>query len=226
MPPVLARRGVRPGPWRPGGDRRLREALPLLPCDRDGRARVAAVGEASRGEHLPRAARSRRRGRQASREGPLRPGRPAHYLRLDDLRRPRTGAHGGGGSPARGGRIREHRQGELHEFAYGISSDNPHFGAVANPLAADRPAGGSSAGSAAAIAAGLADAALGSDSCARRSRRPPSPSRTIARSSSRSLTASRRYSCARPRSRATASFRNMPTPTATTCARSSSVAWR
>ena len=52
----------------------------------------------------------------------------------------------------------------LHEFAYGMSSDNPHFGAVANGLAADRTAGGSSAGSAAAIAAGLADAALGSDS--------------------------------------------------------------
>jgi aspartyl-tRNA(Asn)/glutamyl-tRNA(Gln) amidotransferase subunit A len=52
----------------------------------------------------------------------------------------------------------------LHEFAYGISSHNPHFGAVANPLAADRTAGGSSSGSAAALAGGLADAALGSDS--------------------------------------------------------------
>ena len=52
----------------------------------------------------------------------------------------------------------------LHEFAYGITSYNPHFGEVANPLAADRTAGGSSAGSGAALAAGLADAALGSDS--------------------------------------------------------------
>ena len=52
----------------------------------------------------------------------------------------------------------------LHEFAYGISSYNPHFGDVSNPLAADRTAGGSSAGSAAALAAGLSDAALGSDS--------------------------------------------------------------
>jgi aspartyl-tRNA(Asn)/glutamyl-tRNA(Gln) amidotransferase subunit A len=52
----------------------------------------------------------------------------------------------------------------LHEFAYGITSHNPHFGDVLNPLAADRTAGGSSAGSAAALAAGLADAALGSDS--------------------------------------------------------------
>jgi aspartyl-tRNA(Asn)/glutamyl-tRNA(Gln) amidotransferase subunit A len=52
----------------------------------------------------------------------------------------------------------------LHEFAYGVTSENPHFGTVPNPLAADRVAGGSSGGSAAAVAAGLADVALGSDS--------------------------------------------------------------
>jgi aspartyl-tRNA(Asn)/glutamyl-tRNA(Gln) amidotransferase subunit A len=52
----------------------------------------------------------------------------------------------------------------LHEFAYGITSYNPHFGAVPNPLAPNRTAGGSSAGSGAALAAGLADAALGTDS--------------------------------------------------------------
>ena len=52
----------------------------------------------------------------------------------------------------------------LHEFGYGITSYNPHFGEVENPLARDRTAGGSSAGSAAALAAGLVDAALGSDS--------------------------------------------------------------
>ncbi len=52
----------------------------------------------------------------------------------------------------------------LHEFAYGIASYNPHFGEVPNPLAPGRSAGGSSAGSGAALAAGLADAALGSDS--------------------------------------------------------------
>jgi aspartyl-tRNA(Asn)/glutamyl-tRNA(Gln) amidotransferase subunit A len=52
----------------------------------------------------------------------------------------------------------------LHEFAYGVTSYNPHFGAVPNPLAPDRMAGGSSAGSAAALAAGLAEAALASDS--------------------------------------------------------------
>jgi aspartyl-tRNA(Asn)/glutamyl-tRNA(Gln) amidotransferase subunit A len=52
----------------------------------------------------------------------------------------------------------------LHEFAYGISSYNPHFGHVRNPLDPERTAGGSSSGSAAAIAGGLAAAALGSDS--------------------------------------------------------------
>jgi aspartyl-tRNA(Asn)/glutamyl-tRNA(Gln) amidotransferase subunit A len=52
----------------------------------------------------------------------------------------------------------------LHEFAYGVTSYNPYFGEVKNPLAPDRTAGGSSAGSGAALAAGLADAALGSDS--------------------------------------------------------------
>jgi aspartyl-tRNA(Asn)/glutamyl-tRNA(Gln) amidotransferase subunit A len=52
----------------------------------------------------------------------------------------------------------------LHEFAYGITSDNPHFGAVVNPLDPTRIPGGSSGGSAAALAAGLCDVALGTDS--------------------------------------------------------------
>jgi aspartyl-tRNA(Asn)/glutamyl-tRNA(Gln) amidotransferase subunit A len=51
----------------------------------------------------------------------------------------------------------------LHEFAYGITSENPHFGPVRNPLDPSRIAGGSSGGSAAALAAGMCDAALGSD---------------------------------------------------------------
>ena len=51
----------------------------------------------------------------------------------------------------------------LHEFAYGTTSENPHFGTVPNPIAPGRIAGGSSGGSAAALAAGLADAALGTD---------------------------------------------------------------
>ncbi len=52
----------------------------------------------------------------------------------------------------------------LHEFAYGTTSENPHFGTVPNPRAPRRVAGGSSGGSAAALAAGLADVALGTDS--------------------------------------------------------------
>jgi aspartyl-tRNA(Asn)/glutamyl-tRNA(Gln) amidotransferase subunit A len=52
----------------------------------------------------------------------------------------------------------------LHEFAYGISSQNAHYGTVPNPRAPGRLAGGSSGGSAAAIAAGEVELALGSDS--------------------------------------------------------------
>ena len=52
----------------------------------------------------------------------------------------------------------------LHEFAYGISSQNEHYGTVPNPVAPGRLAGGSSGGSAAAIAAGDVELALGTDS--------------------------------------------------------------
>ena len=52
----------------------------------------------------------------------------------------------------------------LHEFAWGITSENEHYGWVPNPIAPGRIAGGSSGGNAAALAAGLADAALGTDS--------------------------------------------------------------
>jgi Asp-tRNA(Asn)/Glu-tRNA(Gln) amidotransferase A subunit family amidase len=51
----------------------------------------------------------------------------------------------------------------LHEFAYGITSANPLFGNVVNPTAPNRIPGGSSGGSAAAIAAGIVTAALGTD---------------------------------------------------------------
>ena len=52
----------------------------------------------------------------------------------------------------------------LHEFAYGISSQNPHYGTVPNPRFPGRLAGGSSGGSAAAVAAGEVELALGTDS--------------------------------------------------------------
>jgi aspartyl-tRNA(Asn)/glutamyl-tRNA(Gln) amidotransferase subunit A len=51
----------------------------------------------------------------------------------------------------------------LHEFAYGTTSQNLHYGTVPNPVAPGRSAGGSSGGSAAALALGLADGALGTD---------------------------------------------------------------
>jgi aspartyl-tRNA(Asn)/glutamyl-tRNA(Gln) amidotransferase subunit A len=52
----------------------------------------------------------------------------------------------------------------LHEFAYGITSENAHYGTVPNPVAPGRIAGGSSGGSAAALAAHLAQASIGTDS--------------------------------------------------------------
>ncbi len=51
----------------------------------------------------------------------------------------------------------------LHEFAYGVTSVNPHYGAVRNPHDPSRVAGGSSGGSAVAVAAGMCDWAIGSD---------------------------------------------------------------
>lgn len=51
----------------------------------------------------------------------------------------------------------------LHEFAFGFSSENPWFGPVRNPWDPALSAGGSSGGSAAAVAAGMVPAALGTD---------------------------------------------------------------
>ena len=51
----------------------------------------------------------------------------------------------------------------MHEFAYGDNSINACFGPVRNPGDRDRIAGGSSGGSASAVAVGLCYGALGSD---------------------------------------------------------------
>jgi aspartyl-tRNA(Asn)/glutamyl-tRNA(Gln) amidotransferase subunit A len=51
----------------------------------------------------------------------------------------------------------------MHELAYGVTSTNPHFGPVRNPHDTERIPGGSSGGSAAAVAADMVFAALGSD---------------------------------------------------------------
>jgi aspartyl-tRNA(Asn)/glutamyl-tRNA(Gln) amidotransferase subunit A len=51
----------------------------------------------------------------------------------------------------------------MHELAYGITSANPHFGAVRNPRDTGRLPGGSSGGSAAAVVSEMVFLALGSD---------------------------------------------------------------
>ena len=51
----------------------------------------------------------------------------------------------------------------MHEFAYGVTSNNPHFGPVRNPWDLSRIPGGSSGGSAAALAAGLCYGSIGTD---------------------------------------------------------------
>jgi len=51
----------------------------------------------------------------------------------------------------------------LHEWAFGFSSENPHFGPVRNPWDPDTSTGGSSGGSAAAVAAGITPIAIGTD---------------------------------------------------------------
>ena len=51
----------------------------------------------------------------------------------------------------------------LHEFASGMTTDNPHYGATKNPWSLDRIPGGSSGGSAASVAAGMCAASIGTD---------------------------------------------------------------
>ncbi len=51
----------------------------------------------------------------------------------------------------------------MDEYAYGFTTENTHYGVTRNPRDTNRIAGGSSGGSAAAVAAGLAPLALGTD---------------------------------------------------------------
>jgi aspartyl-tRNA(Asn)/glutamyl-tRNA(Gln) amidotransferase subunit A len=50
-----------------------------------------------------------------------------------------------------------------HEFAYGALTNSPHFGPALNPWNPEHTTGGSSGGAGAAVAAGLVDVALGTD---------------------------------------------------------------
>ncbi len=50
-----------------------------------------------------------------------------------------------------------------HEFAFGVTTNNPHTGPTRNPWDSSRIPGGSSGGSAAAVAAGMAAMAMGTD---------------------------------------------------------------
>jgi amidase/aspartyl-tRNA(Asn)/glutamyl-tRNA(Gln) amidotransferase subunit A len=51
----------------------------------------------------------------------------------------------------------------LHEFAFGITGENPHYGDCEHPRFPGHTSGGSSSGSAAAVAAGIVPLALGTD---------------------------------------------------------------
>ncbi|MGH9748090.1 MAG: amidase [Candidatus Acidiferrales bacterium] len=51
----------------------------------------------------------------------------------------------------------------MHEFAYGITNENPHYGPARNPWDLERITGGSSGGSSAALAAGIGYGATGTD---------------------------------------------------------------
>ena len=51
----------------------------------------------------------------------------------------------------------------LHEFAYGVTTNNPHYGPTRNPWDLARIPGGSSGGSAAAVATGLCYGSIGTD---------------------------------------------------------------
>jgi len=51
----------------------------------------------------------------------------------------------------------------MHELAYGVTTNNPHYGPTRNPWNVERVPGGSSGGSAAAVAASLCAGAIGTD---------------------------------------------------------------
>ncbi|MEM1584229.1 MAG: amidase [Nitrososphaerota archaeon] len=51
----------------------------------------------------------------------------------------------------------------MHEFAFGVTNKNPHYGVTRNPWSIDRISGGSSGGSAVAVSVGVCIGGLGTD---------------------------------------------------------------
>lgn len=51
----------------------------------------------------------------------------------------------------------------MHEFAFGVTNKNPHYGVTRNPWSIDRISGGSSGGSAVAVSVGVSISGLGTD---------------------------------------------------------------
>ena len=113
---------------------------------------------------------SRRAGRPAARpdlrgQGRVRHRRPSHRKRQSGVARDpsaRDADRFGSRAPACG--RRPHGRQDLHRrMAYSLNGENVHYGTPINPRAPGRIPGGSSSGSAVAVAGGLVDFALGTD---------------------------------------------------------------
>ena len=113
--------------------------------------------------------------RAARHQGPVRRGRRAQHHGLEDPARQRPDQRRDRRRAARrqAGAVILGKQ-NLHEFAFGITSENPHYGVGAQPVGPRPRPGGSSGGTAAAVAAGLCAAGMGSDTGAPFARRPAS----------------------------------------------------
>ena len=125
---------------------------------------TSTSGSTSHQGHLDHRARRPATRAPARGQGPVRHGRGPHDVRLGGLRRPRPGRSAEAVVRLEAAGWVNVGKANLHEFAYGITSQNLHYGDGAEPARSRaRTAGGSSGGSAAALVAGLADGALGTD---------------------------------------------------------------